>query len=408
MPLLMINHNYTIHTYGENQNNQLINQESNNELFNQDFVTIDIYFGLDYNRSQEGPSEIFNPTLFKNGSVEPYKISEIQQMQKVPSDYGSFVKFKFYLSNSSLTIMKLRFIEHSIYTFAENSLISAYQSLNWVNITECQFYVYYGLLFSQYGMRLTFQNSIIDYTNMQYTVSYDQDMYICSDLTNEVSPFVYYFLNNTLQGIGVGELGFIFNMRNNFKLFLLKDNIIKGFLQNQFGTILYFYFGNPCPNDKGLREFIIDGNVMDLFDLPFQQGSFMVVDISPGYQQNASIQITNNVFRNLGYGIEGRNFIYIIDKSFQSVKINLENLTFEGLSTNLELPIAKLEIYQSSINNVTVKNSEISSGFQILSAISQVSNVEFINITSKANQILFIQQFEYIEHFDFQQEFDSI
>ncbi|CDW78424.1 UNKNOWN [Stylonychia lemnae] len=156
MPLFLINHNFTIMSYTEQinqQSRQLDNNQINGELINIEFATIDIYYGRQYNRTQMIDSEIFNPTLFKNGTPIPYSIKYLQLLdQQVTSTFEKIFKYKFFLNNSQLIIFKIRFIEHSAYSVNKNALINSGQSLKWINISDCEFYIYQGIFRSEFGM----------------------------------------------------------------------------------------------------------------------------------------------------------------------------------------------------------------------------------------------------------------
>ncbi|CDW76979.1 UNKNOWN [Stylonychia lemnae] len=355
MPILLINHNYTI-------------------------ITQDNVIG-----------EIFNPTLLKNGTPMPYHVKLLQKSGKVPYDYESKFKLKFYLYDADLTIIKLRFIEHTVYTVNRNALFTMYQSLKWINISDCDFKIKQGMFYSKDGWLINVKNSMIDYTNMFFTQLMDLDPNIqdCKYQTNEYKPYIYIYENNTFYGIGIIEYGLVWNIQTQFKLFMFKNNRFKSFLQNRFGATFYVIFGNECPRDNGLREIVVEDNTFDFSSQQIYNGVIFYWLATQTYDQDTRIAISNNLFTNLGYGLDEINFMEIIDESLKSFRVEMTNNTFDGIQNNRDYALSRIIASKIRLDNITIKNSEIGQGFQIISGDSKISNIVFHNITSRFDLNIF-------------------
>eukprot|EP00347_Sterkiella_histriomuscorum_P016796 403351821 len=380
MPLLLLNHNYSIMNYkplitkklqsnltgipeyideisivtnihNENLRSNInifgiLIQKYQRPLPQSELLTVMIN-GQNYTLSD---ALVFNPTMQISFEIinsihaqpvyqtDPYQIDR-RIMEGHISEYDSQAKrYKFFLYFATLSIQGFNFLEKSSDYEQGDSLFYSVQNIKWLNISNCDFILEQGLVHNQIGLNVKLENSKIDIAKIYVILYLEGIVYICELATyyeNGVQKsFTYLVYNNTFYGNSDVQTQQYqpFLIYNYFeRVELIGNRFIGG---EHSPPIVYFIvsFRSTCTDFELLdKHMLINDNIFDTMNYTGESYSFAYFEFLYLLQQNAYVTIQNNTIINMLQNIQKFYFMDIYDSEMERFRFKISECLVDRL-----------------------------------------------------------------------------
>eukprot|EP00347_Sterkiella_histriomuscorum_P015313 403357497 len=423
MPLLLLNHNFSVMCYSRNiTSNEIIiskdfmptQQMMDSELISLDIlkeqlfndqitakITITFDFTLNpYQRDkirQTGLESQFcpyNPTVLYSDqqmidcTALEYDYSKNIELGFMTEEDRVSTKTKFILYNASLSVYGINFIELSSQYRERDSLFYTYESFKWIKLYYNYFECIAAIVTSSLAWNIDMSYNLVNQQQLLATFYTEGGQQDCEYQYNKGLQHQMIFDKNIYYGYSEYQLqNFFFDQF--FAIVSIRNNKFINSQVSQGFPYIAIAFSTDCDNDDSERLIMFENNLID-FGIEEVAPRYMALIQAKIYEyvnQKFRFEINGNIIKNIIYSSDTMSFIEINDGEMKEVTLTFTDNYFYNITNLGGNPLLNAIAQNVFISNLTIENSYIANGLDITSQNATFRYLYFTDIKNNCKQL---------------------